>query len=232
MEKNTVVYAVIALVIGSLILNTIYLEKKMGEQEELIQNNERLIQQNYDNISLLKRQKAELLSEIKFLDYTYKAVDLTYVSTYIKPENPEIQTLAASLGSPEAIYYFVRDDITYLEGTRTHSRDLEVLQMGKGDCVGIADLLCSLLRAYGFSGNDVHVVIGTVTYGGYRYPHTWIECYHNNHWLVLDATQYLGDFSFEQWDRNAFYEYFSADNYFEYNDKYSMIVGKVDPYKP
>lgn len=230
-RNNTVVYAVIALIIGSLLLSSIYYEKQISKNEELILQNEKLIQQSYEEISLLKRQKAELINEIKFLDSTLRVFDFKYSKVYIRPDDPEIQSVAALLGDPEAAYYFVRDVITYdVEGINYMAP--AVLQMGAGDCTAKANLLASLLRSQGVPEDDVHVVLGTITHGEEPYAHAWVEFYQDGEWKVLDASAYPSVYSFEEWDREGFYEHFGAVNWIEYNDQYSKIVEKVDPSIP
>lgn len=236
-QRRITVYLVMATILGSLILYNVYLEIRMDEHHVLIKKTEGEIQQSYDNISQLKRQKAELLNEIRFLDSAYKSVDLTEAHNSIQPNDPAIQSLAASLGDPEAIYYFVRDNIAYSSRTDSHHLASETLQIKEGNCVEKAELLASLLRANGTSEKNVHVYLGTINEKKYYEGippenHAWIEFYYDGRWLVLDPSQYLGDFSFEQWDRETFYEYFKADSYFEYNDKRSTIIRKVDPYSP
>lgn len=223
-RRNIVLYAMTVLMISSLILSSLYHGKRMAKNEELIQ-------QSYEDISILKRQKAELISEIEFLDSTLRVFDFKYSMVYIRPNDPGIQSLATSLEGPEAAYYFVRDEVAY-DAMSVNYMASAVLQTGKGDCTGKANLLASLLRAEGVSENDVHVVLGTITHGEEPYTHAWVEFYNDNKWRVLDSSAYPSVYSFEEWDRESFYEHFGAVNWIEYNDKYSTIVEKVDSSEP
>lgn len=224
-RNNVVVYAVIALVIGVMILNNFYHEKEIAKNEELIQ-------QNYDEIDELKRQKAELISEIEFLDSTLRVFDFKYSKVYIRPNDPEIQSLAAAMGgSHETAYYFVRDNIAYDVDSINYMAPA-VLQTGAGDCTAKANLLASLLRAEGVSEDNVYVVLGTIAHGEEPYTHAWVEFYDDGKWRVLDASAYPSSYAYEEWDRESFYEHFGAVNWIEYNDKHSTILEKVDPFTP
>jgi transglutaminase-like putative cysteine protease len=223
-RNNTVVYAVIVLMAGGLILNSMYYEKKVDKTEELIQ-------QSYEEIEVLRWQKAELINEIEFLDSALRVFDFKYSQVYIRPNDPEIQSLAAAMGDPETAYYFVRDNIAYDVGSLNYMAPA-VLQVGKGDCTAKSNLLASLLRAEGVSEDDVYVVLGTVAHEEEPYTHAWVEFYDDGKWRVLDASAYPSVYTFNEWDRESFYEHFAAVNWIEYNDKYSTIVEKVDPDQP
>lgn len=232
MERNKrVAYAVIVLVIGGLILNNVYLERKMAGGEELIRQNTEEISQHHEELAVLHAQKAKLLDEIEFLDNTLRVFDFKYSKVYIRPNDPNIQSLAAAMGDPETAYYFVRDNIAYDVETLNYMAPA-VLQLGKGDCTAKANLLASLLRAEGISEDDVHVVLGTVAHGEESYTHAWVEFYDDGKWRVLDSSAYPSVYSFNEWDKESFYEHFAAVNWIEYNDKYSIIVEKVDPDEP
>jgi hypothetical protein len=231
-RNNVVAYAVIALVIGVLLLNNFYYEKEIAKTEMLIQQNEEVIHQNYGEITELKRQKAALISGVEFLESTLRVFDFKYSKVYIRPDDPEIHGLAEAMGGdPEIAYYFVRDKIAYDVEAVNYMAPV-VLQTGAGDCTAKANLLASLLRAEGVSEDDVYVVLGTITHGEEPYTHAWVEFYDDGKWRVLDASAYPSTYTYGEWDRKSFYEHFGAVNWIEYNDHYSTIVEKVDPTTP
>ncbi|MFQ6064226.1 MAG: transglutaminase family protein [Candidatus Bathyarchaeia archaeon] len=69
------------------------------------------------------------------------------VRQWVTPDQPEIRSLAFELGSPSAIYDYMRN-IKYVSGFYL-LKPIEVLHRGQGDCDEQAVLLCSLLRAIG-----------------------------------------------------------------------------------
>jgi len=80
---------------------------------------------------------------------------------------PEIQRLAAELGSPQAIFDYMKN-IRYVPGFRL-KKPVEVLHSGVGDCDDQAVLLTSLLRAI---GEDAYVRIAGIS--GQRLLHAWV----------------------------------------------------------
>lgn len=70
---------------------------------------------------------------------------IKYAPLLVNPNDPEIKKLAVSLGGPEEIYLFVRDKIEYSESYDKRRTVSEVLESGRGDCPGQADLLAALL---------------------------------------------------------------------------------------
>lgn len=187
----------------------------------------------YDQLNQLKREKSALVREFRFFNYLYRSVDIAQAPRAIRFDEAEIIELARAFETPENMYYFVRDNITYLPFQPVHKGAVEVLRAGKGDCVDQADLLASLLRAGGYPSKDVFVVLGTV--GEKRYVeglppenHAWVEFRYGGKRLVLDPTKYLGKFEFGRWTKDDFYNTFLIDDYFIYNDKTSSIVKKFD----
>jgi hypothetical protein len=76
-----------------------------------------------------------------------------------------------------AIRNWVGDNIQYKGDTLVHDTDeywqfgAETMRLGTGDCEDFSILLCSLLRANGWSSNEVYVVIGKNDKG----YHAWVK---------------------------------------------------------
>lgn len=148
---------------------------------------------------------------------------LKYAPLLVSSKDPAIKELAVSLGTPEEIYRFVRDNIEYSEDYDEHRMATEVLDRKQGDCLGKANLLAGLLLAYGYSSREVIVNMGYVTPNGERSHHAWIEFNYDGKWIVLDASQFLGNFEFNRWDRTSFYQTYQATPYAEFNDRYVQV---------
>ncbi len=181
----------------------------------------------------LKHEKSAMVREFRFLNYLYRSVDITQAPQNINFKDPKIIELANSLATPENMYYFVRDNISYLPLQPLHKSAAEVLNAGKGDCVDQANLLASLLRAEGYPSADVLVVLGTINEKRYiegipPENHAWVEFKYGGKSLILDPTSYLGKFEFKKWTKDDFYGTFKIDDYFAYNDKSSSILKKYD----
>ena len=89
------------------------------------------------------------------------------VRQWVTPEQPEIQALAAELGSPQAIYEFM-ENVKYVPGFYL-VKPIEVLRRMTGDCDEQAVLLCSLLRAI---GEESFVRIARIE--NYPILHAWV----------------------------------------------------------
>jgi transglutaminase-like putative cysteine protease len=187
----------------------------------------------YEDFESLKREKSALVRELRFFNSLYRTVDITHASKNIRPNDTEIIELANTLKTPEDIYQFVKNEIEYINYMPVHEGAVKVLKAGKGDCVDQAELLASLLRAAGYTSDDVLVVLGTVNEKRYiegipPENHAWVEFQYEGKRLVLDPTGYLGDFEFDSWVREDFYRAFKIDDYFIYNDESSWIVKKFN----
>jgi len=94
---------------------------------------------------------------------------------YVTPQCAQVvKTLGSILGEPpyeisqtgfDHIRNWVADNIDYVSDEKRSGGDYwqtprETLQLGTGDCEDFAILLCSLLRAYGISAEQVYVAIG------------------------------------------------------------------------
>ena len=146
-----------------------------------------------------------------------------YSPILVNANDPKIKNLARSLGGPEQIYLYVRDNIEYSESYDKQRTAVEVLENGKGDCLGQADLLASLLLAYGYTEQEVRVNMGYVTHDGERRHHAWVEFDNKGKWMVLDPSRFLGMFGFNDWDTGSFYRAYDAQPYVEFNDKYVHV---------
>ena len=161
--------------------------------------------------------------EAEMLDAEVPDPILKYAPLLINMDDPAIMELAASLGGPEAIYLFVRDNIEYSKESTKQRSSLEVLETGNGDCLGHADLLAGLLLAYGYPEEDVRVSMGYVTKNGDTFHHAWVEFKNNGKWMALDSSGYLGTFEFDTWDLPSFYFKYNAKPYMEFNNVFVEI---------
>jgi len=87
------------------------------------------------------------------------------------------------------------------------------------------------LIAAGYPSESLYVVLGTVNEPYYMESippenHAWVEFNYQDEALILDPTSYLGNFTFNQWTKEKFYNAFRIDDYFAFNDRSSWIVKK------
>lgn len=148
---------------------------------------------------------------------------LKYAPLLVSSNDPVIKELAVSLGTPEEIYRFVRDNIDYSSDYDEKRMATEVLDKKQGDCLGKSNLLAGLLLAYGFTSREVMVNMGYITVNGEKSHHAWVEFNQNGKWMVLDGSQFLGNFEFNRWDRASFYQAYQAKPYAEFNDRYIQV---------
>lgn len=172
----------------------------------------------------LEKQLGEVTHEADILNAEVPNPVIKYASLLVGSDDPKIKELAQSLGSPEKIYLFVRDEVEYSEKYDKRRTAAEVLESREGDCLGQADLLVSLLLAYGYTGKEVMVSMGYTLHNGERRHHAWVEFNNKGRWLVLDASRFMGTFEFEKWDRESFYQAFQAEPYAQFNDEYVHVV--------
>lgn len=202
-------------------------EELIDEYRTEIEEIKRELEDDDADIARLARQKAALVKEIRFFDYTYHTVDLMLVHTLIEPDDPGIQSLANTM-TEEGLYNFVKNDIVYNSRTGSNQKASEVLEKAEGNCVEKAVLMASLLRAKGHPPETVLVGMGAINFYGFEGEppenHAWVEFHHNGKWLVLDTTSYLGDFTFARWERQHYYTENGIEEYFVYNDKGSHII--------
>lgn len=165
----------------------------------------------------------QILDQKSLLDAEVPDPVLKYAPLLVSSKDPAIKELAVSLGGQEEIYRFVRDNIEYSEDYDELRMAKEVFDTRKGDCLGKANLLAALLIAYGNSSKEVMVSMGYVAINGERKHHAWVEFNLNGKWMVLDSSQFLGNFEFNRWDRTSFYKVYEAQPYAEFNDRYVLV---------
>ncbi len=165
----------------------------------------------------------QIIDQKSLLDAEVPDPVIKYAPLLVSSKDPAIKELAVSLGGQEEIYKFVRDNIDYSEDYDERRIAAEVLDTRQGDCLGKANLLAGLLIAYGYSSKDVIVSMGYVTLNKERKHHAWVELNSNGKWMVLDTSQFLGNFEFNRWDRTSFYEVYQAQPYAEFNDRYVQV---------
>jgi len=171
----------------------------------------------------LEIQLGEVTHEADILNAEVPDPVLKYAPLLVGSDDPNIKELALSMGSPEKIYLFVRDEVEYSENYNKRRTAAEVLESREGDCLGQADLLASLLLGYGYTGEEVMVSMGYTVHNGERRHHAWVEFNNNGRWMALDASRFMGTFEFERWDRESFYQAFQAEPYAQFNDEYVHV---------
>ncbi|MDD1745094.1 MAG: transglutaminase domain-containing protein [Candidatus Methanoperedens sp.] len=102
--------------------------------------------------------------------------------------------------------------------------ETEVLNSKQGDCLGKSDILARMLLAYGYSSREVIVSMGYVTRNDERRHHAWVELNSKGKWIVLDPSQFLGNFEFDRWDKASFYQAYQAQPYAEFNDRFVQVM--------
>lgn len=165
----------------------------------------------------------QIIDQKSLLDAEVPDPILKYAPLLVSSKDPAIRELAVSLGGPEEIYRFVRDNIDYSEDYDERRMSTEVLNTRQGDCLGKANLLAGLLIAYGYSSKEVMVSMGYVTINEKSNHHAWVELNSNGKWIVLDSSQFLGNFEFNRWDLTSFHEAYQAQPYAKFNDQYIQV---------
>ena len=116
-----------------------------------------------------------------------------YLTEFVTPHTYLIEQLAPSLqgvAREETIWNcwdWVCRNIKYKSerGDVWHTPS-EAMKMGKSDCEEEAFTLCSLLRAFGLSPDEVFVAVGT--YGRFGDGHAWCVLLEDGKYWVLEAT--------------------------------------------
>ncbi len=175
-------------------------------------------------IADVQRENEFLEETVRFVGKAYRTYDFKYAQSYVQPGDPEIVALAKRLGTPEAAYEFVRDDVKYSPYATSHVAANIVLQDRRGDCLGQSNLLASLLRAMGVPPDRVEVVFGSIWLDKLYVNHGWVEYEVDDKVWGLDSTIYLGRFGFRQWPRQDFYRRYKARARFVYDDTHSEII--------
>ena len=105
----------------------------------------------------------------------------------------QIQALAASItrgktstyAKAEALYNWVRDNISYSFYYNTQRGALETLNGRTGNCVDTSHLLIALSRAVGIPARYQH---GTCKFTSDTYGHVWAQIWVNGKWYTADAS--------------------------------------------
>lgn len=141
----------------------------------------------YERAALVAREKKDVEDTFSFLQRT----KLFNPTDFINPEEKEIQELARSLKTPEAIYVWLSTNIKY-DPQKGFPSDSSTLAQKESSCYGMAALAVSMLRAAGFEKRDTHVTIAELE-GKTGPPHAWASFRRHNRWYVLDATTYASN---------------------------------------
>lgn len=182
------------------------LENEILSTEKNIELEEKAISELEESINQRKLSITNLNNQIIYYE-KLKKYDMT---VFITPENQKVKFLADKMQTkdPASIYQYVRDNIGYVEDYATHEYRFEywqlpeeTLNLGTGDCEDQAILLCTLLRAKGYSPEDVKVVFGLTSSAS---GHAWVELLYQGDWVVFDPTS-------------------NASNYIEKTKYYSLI---------
>jgi len=119
--------------------------------------------------------------------YRNRYYDPEYISLFITPNDPYVQTILQGILENKAWYDpnpdweeirdWVASHITYAYDDQVHGGDYiqlprETIMLGHGDCEDFATLLVSLYRAYDVSSGDTYVALGILsgeTLNGHAY---------------------------------------------------------------
>jgi len=172
------------------------------------------------------KKRAEVFSrEINFLQREAGGFTFYEASSYVQVDSPLIRQKTEELQTPQNIFNFVDKKVSYFGSTYEDNIYAEnVLITKNSNCLGQANLLCALLRDFGFSSEHIHITYGSITKKGKEGSHAWVELYYNNGWIVLDPTELTGNYAFAFWSKEDFYRSFKVLPVFEYNDTYSRFI--------
>ena len=108
------------------------------------------------------------------------------VTELLKPDEL-VRAVAEKLRSMEKIYYFVRDEVKYVDEPVDKWRPAsEVIRIMSGDCDDQAVLLASMLLAVGY---DAWVRVATIkNMQGEVLDHAWVIVRQGMEWIELDPT--------------------------------------------
>lgn len=144
----------------------------------------------------------------------------------ISPTDSDVVKLAQQLKAPQAMFEYVRDEIAYesvANYNTIHPRN--VIETGRSNCVGQADLLASLLRAAGMPAARIRVVAAIIAKGDSSGSHAWVEYLFKGKWIVLDPTPVTDSYSFGTWEVPDFYQKYQAIPVVSYNDRSVRYFG-------
>lgn len=143
--------------------------------------------------------------------------DKEYLSGTVDPTCNYVKIISARSGSPEAAYYYVRDNVDY----DPHLGPVEpkaVIKKGRGSCFSKAALLCSIYRHMGASAEQVHVVLGEVEIDGENVLHAWVELKYLGGKHLIDPSGLIGTFDFAEIPHDLYHQRYVTKAHIAYND--------------
>jgi len=152
------------------------------------------------------------------------------LSRLVTPKDKRIKALADELKTPENAYNYVQEHIIDAAAEPALPAG-EILTARKGSCLGKAILLCSLYRAMGMPASAVRIVAGEVDIPGRIVDHAWLEIEYKERCIQQDASNILGSFKFDQFNKTVYTEVFIRDEEFVFNDKQFAIVSHLNKIK-
>lgn len=156
--------------------------------------------------------------------------DPVELSRLITPKDKRVKALAEELKTPENAYRYVQEHIID-DAAESALPAGEILTAGRGSCLGKAILLCSLYRAMDIPASAVRVVAGEIDIPGRIVDHAWLEIEYQGRCIQQDASNVLGAFLFDQFNKTAYTEVFIRDEEFVFNDKQFAIVSHLNKIK-
>ncbi|NPV50305.1 MAG: hypothetical protein HPY60_03805 [Candidatus Methanofastidiosum sp.] len=181
---------------------------------------------NIDDLKGRINQRTESIGILKEEINVYEKLKKYDMTVFITPENQSIKSFSneISTNDPLTIYRFVRDEIKYEEDYLTYDYRFEYWQLPEetlnlrtGDCEDQAILLCTLLRAKGYSPEDVKVVFGLTSSNT---GHAWVELFYQGNWVVFDPTSSASDYI----EKTRYYSLINASYKGSFNDLYYEII--------
>jgi predicted transglutaminase-like cysteine proteinase len=181
---------------------------------------------NIEDLMIRINQRTESINGLKEEINTYEKLKKYDMTVFITPENQNIKSFSNEIGTnnPVEVYRFVRDEIKYEEDYLNFDYRFEywqfpeeTLKLRTGDCEDQAILLCTLLRAKGYSPEDVKVVFGLTSSNT---GHAWVELFYQGNWVVFDPTSSASDFI----EKTRYYSLINASYKGSFNDLYYEII--------
>jgi hypothetical protein len=148
----------------------------------------------------------------------------------ITPDDRRVKALANELKTPESAYRYVQERITN-DAADPALPAGEIIDRGKGSCLGKAILLCSLYRAMGIPASDVRVIAGEIDIPDRIIDHAWLEMEYRGRCIQQDVSNVLGTFAFDQFHESTYVQVFIRDEEFVFNDKHFAIVSQLNRMK-
>jgi hypothetical protein len=148
-------------------------------------------------------------------------------SALVTPEDPAVVALASRLGSLEAAYRYVRDEIAFVP-MRAASQPAVILGERRASCLGKAALLASLYRALGLNASSVRVVVGQIPTQDGLIEHAWVDLEYGSLCLQQDTTDLLGVHEFDRFPGQRFVDEFVSRELFCFNDRGFAAVSQLN----